>query len=276
MAEQVQGEARLRTNRLRELLGENHPLFGAMLGFPSPRLVEFCGLVGFDWVLLDGEHEGVGVETCSQLVTAADAVGIATVVRVPVNRPDVLLGYADTGANAIIAPHITSAQQAAELVAGLRFPPLGSRGAAASSRAANYGLTQTAEQYFAAVEAHPIPAALIEDASAYADLDAIADTEGLEIYCLGAGDLAGSLGFPGQSAHPKVQELVAGAARKLTALGRVVNMSVADATGTRRALELGATMIVVSNISLLTRAAREFLDAARRTADGTAGTVTAQ
>lgn len=257
----------MRTNRLRELLGENRPLFGVMLGFPSPRLVEFCGLVGFDWVLLDGEHEGVGVETCSELVTAADAVGIATVVRVPVNRPDVLLGYADTGANAIIAPHVASAQQAADLVSALRFPPIGSRGAAASSRAANYGLTQTAEEYFAAAEMHPIPAALLEDASAYADLDAIAGTDGLEIYCLGAGDLAGSLGLPGQNTHPKVQELVAAAARKLTGLGRVVNMSVADAAGAQRAIELGATMIVVSNISLLTRAAREFLELARRDTD---------
>lgn len=265
----------MRTNRLRALLAENRPLFGAFLGFPSQRLVEFCGLVGFDWVLIDGEHEGIGVETCYQLVTAADAVGLASVVRAPVNRPDVLLGYADAGVDSIIAPHVATARQASDLVAALRFPPLGNRGMAGSSRAANYGLTQPATEYFAAAAEHPMPAALLEDAEAYADLDAIAGTDGLDLFCLGTGDLAASLGLPGQSGHPKVQELVRDAAARLTGAGKVVNASVGDAEGVAGALALGARMIAVSNVALLARAAREFLDTARRAADESSARVPA-
>lgn len=257
----------MRVNKLRVLLAQNRPLFGAFLGFPSQRLVEFCGLVGFDWVLIDGEHEGIGVETCYQMVTAADAVGLASVVRVPINRADVLLGYADTGVDSIIAPHVATAQQAADLVTGVRFPPAGSRGMAGSSRAANYGLTQPASEYFAAVAEHPMPAALLEDAEAYAELDAIASTDGLEVFCLGAGDLAASLGLPGQSGHPKVQELVREAAARLNGMGKVVNASVPGAEGIAGALAMGARMIAVSNIALLSRSAREFLDVARRAVD---------
>jgi 2-keto-3-deoxy-L-rhamnonate aldolase RhmA len=252
-----------RTNLLREKLAGGGPLFGVFLSFPSPRLVEFSGLVGFDFVLIDGEHEGIGAETCYQLATAADAVGMASIVRAPINRPDVLLGYADSGVNGIIAPHVDSRAAAEALVSALAFPPIGTRGAAASSRAANYGLTQTPGEYFADTGNHPIPLALLEDVAAFDAFDEIVSVPGLDHFCLGSGDLAASLGHPGQMSHPEVVARVAPAMKKLVAAGKTVSVSAGSGADARTAAANGARLIVVSNASLLGGAARSFLSEAK-------------
>jgi len=253
----------MRTNILRERLAAEGPLFGVFLSFPSPRLVEFCGLVGFDFVLIDGEHEGIGVETCYQLATAADAVGVASIVRAPINRPDVLLGYADCGVHGIIAPHVDSRASAEALVSALAFPPTGTRGAAGSSRAANYGLTQTAREYFSDTGNHPIPLALLEDVAAFDAFDEIVSVPGLDHFCLGSGDLAASLGYPGQPSHPDVVSRVEPALKKLVDAGKTVSVSAGSGEDARAAAASGARLIVVSNASLLGGAARRFLAEAR-------------
>lgn len=250
----------MRTNLLREKWALDRPLFGVFLSFPSPQLVEFFGIVGYDWVLIDGEHGGVSAESCYALVTAADRVNMATVVQAPVNSAEVLLGYADAGVGAVIAPHVTSAAAAEKLVSALRYPPRGTRGVAAGSRAANYGLTQRPEEYFASPEATPVAAALLEDRSAYEDLEAIAATDGLEMCCIGSGDLAASLGVPGRKDDPRVQELIRHAVPYLSSQGKIVEMAAGNVAEARDAVALGARMVQVPASGLLATSARAFLD----------------
>jgi 4-hydroxy-2-oxoheptanedioate aldolase len=248
----------VRVNRLKECLGVDGPILGAFVDMPEPRLVEFYGLIGFDWVLLDAEHAGLSAETCYGLVRAADAVGVASVIRVPANRPEVVLAYAETGAHGIIAPHIDSREAAEALVAALAYPPRGTRGAAASSRAANYGLTQTAETYFGS-DGHAVPIALLEDVGALAVVEEIAGVPGLDVFCIGPGDLAASFGAPGQSRHPEVVEMVGEATEKLLGLGKVVGTSASTLDGARDALASGCRFLVVNPLSLLVPTLREFL-----------------
>lgn len=254
----------MRVNRLHEMLHESdRPLFGIFMNFATARQVEFAGHAGFDWVLLDAEHDGLTVDQAYELVIAADAVGLGTVVRAPANRPELLLAYAETGANSIIAPHVDSAAAGEALVSSLSYPPRGARGLGSGSRAANYGLTQTPAEYFSQ-GAHALPAALLEDASAYDDLDALLAIDGLDIFCLGAGDLSGSLGVPGQYDHPEVQRRVSAASDAILAAGKIVSSSVGDGAAARRAAQAGHRLIACSNSGLFGRAAKEYLaDACR-------------
>src|SRR5690606_12370301 len=107
------------------------------------------------------EHDGVGLETCYLLATAARSVGMATVVRVPVGQRDVLGRFADVGVDAIIAPHVRSQADAEHLVGSLRFPPAGHRGVAGSVRAAGYGLVTEPRTYFSEQQWLPMAAALL-------------------------------------------------------------------------------------------------------------------
>jgi 2-keto-3-deoxy-L-rhamnonate aldolase RhmA len=191
---------------MRSLLESGGVIRGITVDFAGPALVEFCGLLGFDLVRFDGEHQPVGVETCYDLVRAADAVGVASLVRVPANRPELLLSYAESGVDVIEVPHVRTVADAEAIVGGLRMPPAGSRGVNAYSRAANYGLTQEAGDYYAAAHRHTMPLALLEDAEAFENIDEIAAVDGLELYDFGPSDLSASLGVPGEFEDPRVQE----------------------------------------------------------------------
>jgi 2-keto-3-deoxy-L-rhamnonate aldolase RhmA len=106
----------LRASLLHELINRGGVLIGVAPPFVSADVVEFFGLLGFDWILLDGEHGPVGVESCHSLIRAADAVGLATVVRIPANEPWLVLTYVESGADAILVPHIADAAAAEHLV----------------------------------------------------------------------------------------------------------------------------------------------------------------
>jgi 2-keto-3-deoxy-L-rhamnonate aldolase RhmA len=257
----------MRINALRALFGRTRPAIGVMADLASERVVEFYGIMGYDWVLIDAEHDGVGVDTCYSFVRAADAVGIASVVRVPANRADIILSYAETGVSGIMVPHVRSAADAEAFVSALRYPPRGTRGIAGVTRASNYGLTSDPKSYFLDRDSGPVGFALLEDAEAYEpdELDRIAAVDGVDVICLGTGDLAASLGFPGEKDHPEVvrrAELAVAAAKRH---GKRIEMSVGavDPAGLETAARYGAGLVFTSNAGLMTSAGRQFLKAAR-------------
>lgn len=258
--------AAVRRNQLRAKLREGGVLVGTFLNFPDPSLVEFTGLAGFDWILIDAEHEGIGVATCYELVRAADAVGLATVVRVPHSAAEVMLGYAESGVNAVLGPHIDSARAARDLVAALAYPPRGVRGFSATSRAANYGLTQQPLEYLEASGKHALPIALLEDAAAVDELDAICQVDGLEVLTIGPGDLAASMGYPGRPQEPAVRRCIGEMAAKVVARGKHLMLAAPTAEAARVAVEAGARLVVTSNAALLRDGMRAYLDAVREVA----------
>lgn len=258
----------MRENRLRQRLHDGGVLVGTFLSFPDPALVEFTGLAGFDWVLLDGEHEGIGVETCYRLVRAADAVGLATVVRVPHRAAEVALGYAECGVDAVLCPHIDSAAAARDLVAALRYPPKGVRGFSATSRAANYGLTQQPLDYLEATDRHTLPIALLEDDAAMAELDAICQVDGLDVFTIGPGDLAASMGHPGRPGDPEVRQRIADMSATLAAHGKHLMLAAPTAEAAKAAVDSGARLVVTSNAGLLRDGMRAYIDAVRAAGEG--------
>jgi 2-keto-3-deoxy-L-rhamnonate aldolase RhmA len=250
-------------NRFRERLARPEPMVGAYLSFPSPDVVEFLGHVGFDWVFFDGEHGGIGVETAYTLVRAADAVELPTMLRVPVNDPTQVLLYAETGVDAIMVPHVQDARDAERFVRALRYWPDGHRGAMASSRAANFGLTQSPREYFSDPDGQPLAVALLEDQNGCENASAIAKTPGLDIHFLGPGDLAMSIGLPAQTDHPDVQDLLWSTCGTLVGLQCTVGTLVANPDAARKAFDAGMRMVVVSAGLLLSTQARSFLAEAR-------------
>jgi 4-hydroxy-2-oxoheptanedioate aldolase len=253
----------IRRNLLRERLATSIPLMGAYLSFPYPAVVEFCGLAGFDWVFIDAEHSSIGVETCASLVRAADAVGVASVVRVPTNEPSVILPYAETGVNGLIVPHVKSVEDAENLVQAVRYWPRGSRGFSSTSRAANYGITATPAEYLGAVDRQTVPIALIEDQDALPVLDDIAAVADLDVFVIGPGDLSMSMGLPGGAADPRVQDRIGDATAKLLRHGKTVGTTVSSPDSAKHAVSMGMRMLVASVGSLLSTASRQFLEDVR-------------
>ena len=249
----------MRENSLKRKLGDGQVVVGTTLVFPCPEMVEACGLLGFDFVFIDGEHDGTDPIQCRDLVRAADAVGVQAVVRVPSNDPQTVLGYLETGALSIIAPHVNTPEDVLAGIQAVRYPPEGVRGAGSATRAANYGITQTAAQYFEQANSQTLFMPLLEEGRAFEQLDEILAVDGLEVIQIGQGDLALSMGYPGQSGHPAVQELVQQGLDKASAAGIVVGTATRDAASTRAAIDQGFRMILTPSAALFADTIRAFM-----------------
>ena len=96
----------MRTNTLKQKLKDGKPVFGAMITFPSPTIVEMLGYMGYDWVLIDNEHGSITVDTSEDMIRAAELTGVAPIVRPVANRPDSISPFLDRGAWGVQVPPV--------------------------------------------------------------------------------------------------------------------------------------------------------------------------
>ena len=192
------------------------------LGFNSSEMCDFLGPMGFDAVFVDFEHGGVGWNELSDISRACDLWEMGTAVRVPRIDEALILRALDLGASDIIVPHCITPEQAERAARACRYPPEGNRGVAGNRR--SYG----ASDYFRRANEEVQCIALIEDAQALENLDALLRVEGVDVFQVAPSDLAASMGYIGNPGHPVVQQAIANAIDTIVAAGRVAGTLVND------------------------------------------------
>jgi 4-hydroxy-2-oxoheptanedioate aldolase len=100
-------------------------------------------------------------------------------------------------------PQVNTPEQAARIVAAAKYPPVGARGAAFSTRAAGFGFFGGEEHVRDSNEGTAV-IVMTETRAAIADIDAILAVQGIDAVFFGPNDLSFSLGYPGQMQHPEV------------------------------------------------------------------------
>jgi 4-hydroxy-2-oxoheptanedioate aldolase len=234
----------LRFNTLKEKILRGEPSFGFQICIPSPELVEICALQGFEWVFIDAEHGPIGWLECQSLVRACEARGISSIVRVPKLDHSLIAKYLETGVLGIAVPHINTAEQALHAVRSARYAPLGFRGCDdGASRSSAYGLLHTDEGYFAFSNREIIVAVWVEEVEGMQNLDEILQVPGIDAVHFGPGDLALSMGLPGQPNHPEVLAWIAEGRRKALDAGKVIFAEPVDVRSAKEALDYGALLI---------------------------------
>jgi 2-keto-3-deoxy-L-rhamnonate aldolase RhmA len=164
----------------------------------SPALVEIMGYSGFDWVSIDMEHTSISFGEVEHLTRAAQCAGTIPLVRVMDNDPRLIMRSLDAGAAGVIIPHVQSAAGVQAALAAARFYPEGERGKCGLVRGAKYGADGVAwKDYWRKANQNVIVMPLIEDKTGIENLDEILAVEGIDVFWLGAGDLAQSYGVPG-------------------------------------------------------------------------------
>lgn len=246
-------------NTAREKVERGEVTYGTLLSFPSTDLVRFFGLVGYDWVFIDAEHDPVSPETVSRLVEACHLVGITPFVRVPESTPGTILRFLEAGAMGIIVPHLGDAADAKAAVAAVRFGPDGQRGAGSTGRTNDFGLTRTPAEYFGLANSTLWVWGLVEDSAGIERLDEILAVDGLNVVGVGPGDLAMSLGMRGQAGDPKVRALVEAADRRIARSDKHLMSLVITPEDNAAAVARGAKLILTNATPLLARACRAFL-----------------
>ena len=179
-----------------EKMRSEEPCFGTWLSSGSPVVAELAAQCGFDWLLLDMEHGCLPEAELLGNLRAAGGRGVALVVRVPTHEAGLIGRVLDWGADAIMVPHVESAQEAEALVRAMRYSPMGDRGYSRSVRAYGYGLNSPD------IHAPPMLFAQIESIKGIENVESIAGVNGVDVLFVGPADLRLSLSsFPGAPSY---------------------------------------------------------------------------
>jgi 4-hydroxy-2-oxoheptanedioate aldolase len=220
------------------------------VGLRQARTVDIAPAMktaGFDWLFIDLEHNSMTLDQAVQISVAANAAGIAPIVRVPYGQYDMATRVLDGGAMGIVIPHVDTADEARVIADRLRYPPDGHRSVAGAMPQLAFAAVPMTEAASAMNKALLV-AVMIETPLAVRNADAIAAVPGIDALLIGTSDLTMEMGISGQLDHPdvvKAYETILAACtkhKKIPAMGGVYNPPVME-----RYIRMGMRMILSGN-----------------------------
>ncbi len=237
-------------------------LIGYWISSDNPPATERIARLGYDYVVLDGQHGLLDYRGLLSGLIAVEAAGEpAGMIRVEANSATAIGKALDAGAVGVIVPLIDSAEDAAAAVAASRYPPAGIR---------SFGPTRAALRIGPGpreTDATVLVLAMIETAAGLDQVEAIASTPGLDGLYVGPSDLSIGLGAdnPGD---PSIDAEFAVALERIVRAcegnGLVAGIYCPSGEVASRRLAEGFTFVTVANdLSHLEAAASSHLTAAR-------------
>lgn len=240
-------------NHFKRAIAAGQLQLGLWSGLSNNITVEVLANSGFDWLLLDTEHSPNELPMVHSQLQAISQGKAHPIVRPPWNDTVTIKRYLDVGVQTLLIPFIQDGDEARSAVAATRYPPLGVRGYSAAARASDYGRVK---DYPKLCEEHLCVLLQVETPQALANIEAIADVDGVDGIFIGPGDLSASMGYIGQPMHPEVVAAIEFAVRRIRACGKAAGILVGDEALARHYIDIGFTFVAVgSDIGILARGA---------------------
>jgi 4-hydroxy-2-oxoheptanedioate aldolase len=240
-------------NAFKHALKDGKAQIGLWSSLSSNYSVEVIAGAGFDWILLDLEHSPNDLESLLAQLQAAAPYPTHPVVRVPWNDMVAMKRILDVGAQALLVPYVSTAEEARAAVAHTRYPPKGVRGVAGTTRATRFGRIK---DY--AKRAHEEICVLVqvETQAALDNIESICAVDGVDGVFVGPADLHASMGYTGEIANPKVKPLIDDAIRRIRKAGKAPGILTPSEEDARRWLDCGALFVAVgADVGILARGA---------------------
>jgi 4-hydroxy-2-oxoheptanedioate aldolase len=233
----------MKQNPIKQKIRRGEPTIGTWLSLASVIAAERMALAGFDWLTIDLEHAPTNWETALAMVAVVGSHGVAPLVRVPSSSDENIKRALDLGAAGIVAPMVTSPEQAKAVVASCKYPPDGVRSLAGGRNDAAWG-TDSAT-YFKRANEEIFVCVQIENVQAVEQAEEILAVPGIDCAFVGPQDLTGALGLapmldnPDPTFEAAVEKVIAAAKKNGIGSGLMVG----SAESARRWHDRGAAMI---------------------------------
>lgn len=252
-------------NGIRAKWAKGQPIINGWLSIASPFTAEIMAEQGYDSITIDLQHGLVGYEVATAMLQAMRASGVTPLVRVPWLDPAAIMKTLDAGAYGVICPMVNTREEAERLVSYMRYPPNGVRSFGPTrvtfSAGADYGRHADEEV---------LCFAMIETAEAFANLDAIVSTPGLDGVYIGPADL--TLGLTGRRyptgfdrEEPEMVEAIQSILRKAHEAGIRAGLHNGTPTYAAKAVGWGFDLVTIANdVRLLAGAAQASVATARK------------
>ncbi len=242
---------------LRRKLAADTPVFGLWITLESPSLTEIAVGLGLDWVVIDAEHGHLDWQEIAAHLRAAARSDTVALVRVAELNGGLIKRALDLGADGVVIPWVESAEQLRHALAFARYPPEGVRGIG-GERATGWG--QCLAEYTAAANEQLLVVPILETVRAAANIAALAQVEGAELYFFGPADYSASAGYRGQWEGPGVAEQLLVMKDALRAAGKHCGVLATRHDDLKRRLEQGFRVVGLGmDAGLVIRALRAAL-----------------
>lgn len=178
----------MRENRLRSIWKAGGAAVNGWLTIGSSFGAEVMAHAGWDSLTIDMQHGPLDYSVALPMLQAISSTDVTPLARVSWNEPGAIMRMLDAGCYGIICPMINTRAECESFVATCRYAPQGFR-SFGPTRAVLYAGSDYAQHANASI----ITMAMIETAEAFAHLDDILSTPGLDAIYIGPADLCLSM-----------------------------------------------------------------------------------
>lgn len=179
----------------------NRPAIGCTLGFGAVFSAQLIARVGYDWVLIDMEHNPISASQAAALthaVIAASAGRCSPLIRVPSQGMEWIKWALDCGSHGVVVPMVQCQAEAEAIVRYGAYPPLGQRSFGPTMAAfADLDPSATTARYKSETSKNVQIIPMIESTEGVNNAEAICSVEGVTAVFVGPVDLRLSMGLPG-------------------------------------------------------------------------------
>lgn len=188
---------------LKAKLRSRHKVFAAWTSLAHPSITEIFAGSGIDFVGIDIEHSTISQEQSQRIIAACQGSNTLCLPRVASHNMEMIKRLLDSGADGIIVPMVSTAEEVERLISWCKYPPLGKR-SFGIARGQGYGFdfdgyTETWNESSSLI-------IQIESIQGVENIEKLIFYNDIDGAMIGPYDLSGSMGIPGQLNHPSVVE----------------------------------------------------------------------
>lgn len=179
----------MRANKLKKIWASGGAVVNGWLAIPNAFSAETMAHQGWDSLTIDIQHGAIDYQTALTMLQAISTTDTVPICRVPWLEPGILMKVLDAGAYGVICPMVNTAEDAENLVAWTRYPPVGTR-----SFGPIRGLLYGGADYPERANETLVSFAMIETQSGLENLEDILNVPGFDGVYVGPSDLSLALG----------------------------------------------------------------------------------
>ncbi len=254
----------MKKNLAKQKLQAGETIYGVISPTTDPIIAEYCGFLGFDYYMIDGEHGAISPNDIPNIVRACEVTGITPLARIRNIDAKLILQFFDAGIMGVMMPSIRTVEDVKNLVEAVKYPPLGERGLG-PVRSADYlmsGMSQA--EYVEMANAETLILPQVEDLHCVNHLEEMTQIPGVDGFIVGPRDLAMSMGYYDGPGHEAVKETI----DQIFETVKKSNLYIGTVAGTGEQAQAirakGANIVLNSVAGLLKQSAQQFLAEAKK------------
>ncbi len=241
----------MQTNTIKHKLQAGGSVLGTCItDHTSPEIVTIFKAAGLDFFFVDTEHSVPSYRDVQTLVRAGRGFDVIPIVRVTQAEYFLIARLLDVGAMGIIAPRISSVEEARRVVDAMKFTPHGSRGYGLRGIINDYQF-QGARAEMESANAETLVVLQIETRECLDAIDQIAAVPGVDAFMIGPFDLSIALGIPGEFEHPAFWKAVERMVEASNRAGVAPGIHFLQPSQVKRAAEMGCRFLVCGSDSAI-------------------------